>query len=282
MSAPRPSGADLHLHTLYSDGAYTPESLVAAAREKQLAAIAVTDHDILDGVAPTRLAAGTEGPEVIAGVEFGVASDDDRPGELHIVGLFINTESPRLRAELAALRDLRRARAMEMIERLNRAGVVLRPQQVFSLAAGDSVGRLHIARALVEVGRVKTVGAAFNHWLGVGKPGYVARTGHSAVATIEMIHAAGGVAIMAHPGQTGRDDQIAALAAAGMDGIEAFSSDHTAAQVARYIETAEALGLLVSGGSDCHGHNKDRVQIGTVRLDESRLEALRQRAATRR
>ncbi len=96
---------------------------------------------------------------------------------------------------------------------------------------------------------------------------------------MDLIHAAGGVAIMAHPGQTGRDDQIAALAAAGMDGLEAFSSDHSAAQVAWYIETAEALGLLVSGGSDCHGYNKDRVLIGSVRLDEERLEALRRRAA---
>ena len=278
MSALRPHGADLHLHTRFSDGAYTPEGLVAAARDKQLAAIAVTDHDILDGVAPARLAAGTEGPEVIAGVEFGVASDDDRPGELHIVGLFLDPDSARLRAELAAFRALRRERVLEMIERLNRCGVVLRPQQVFSLAAGDSVGRLHVARALVEVGHVKTIGAAFNHWLGVGKPGYVARTRPNAVEAIELIHAAGGVAIMAHPGQTQRDDQIASLAAAGMDGIEAFSSDHTAGQVAQYIEMAGALGLLVSGGSDCHGHNKERALIGTVRLDESRLEALRQRA----
>jgi len=282
LSASRPNGADLHLHTLYSDGAYTPEALVAIAREKQLAAIAVTDHDILDGVAPARLAAGAEGPEVIAGVEFGVASDDDRPGELHIVGLFLNTESPRLRTELARFRDLRRERVLEMIERLNRSGVALRPQQVFSLAAGDSIGRLHVARALVEVGRVKTVGAAFNHWLGIGKPGYVARAEPSVAQTMELIHAAGGVAIMAHPGQTQRDDQIASLAAAGMDGLEAFSPDHTAAQVAGYIETAEALGLLVSGGSDCHGHNKDRVQIGSVRLDESRLEALRRRAEFRK
>jgi len=280
LSTLRPNGADLHLHTLFSDGAYSPEALVAAAREKHLAAIAVTDHDILDGVAPARLAAGTEGPEVIAGVEFGVASDDDRPGELHIVGLFLDTESPRLRAELAAFRDARRQRVHEMLERLNRCGVMLRPQQVFSLAGGDSVGRLHVARALVEVGHVKTIGAAFNHWLGVGKPGYVARTHPSAAETMELIHAAGGVAIMAHPGQSGRDDQIAALAEAGMDGIEAFSSDHTATQVARYIETAEALGLLVSGGSDCHGHNKARALIGTVRIDESRLEALRRRAET--
>ena len=282
MSALRPNGADLHLHTIFSDGAYTPEALIAAARERHLAAIAVTDHDTLDGVEPTRLAAGTEGPEVIAGVEFGAAGNDDRPGELHIAGLFLDPASERLRAELARFRNLRRERVFEMIERLNRCGLVMRPQQVFSLAAGDSVGRLHVARALVEAGHVKTIGAAFNHWLGVGKPGYVARAEPSVAQTMELIHAAGGVAIMAHPGQTGRDDQIADLAAAGMDGLEAFSPDHTAAQVAGYIKTAEALGLLVSGGSDCHGHNKDRVQIGSVRLDESRLEALRRRAEFRK
>jgi 3',5'-nucleoside bisphosphate phosphatase len=278
LSAPRLNGADLHLHTTYSDGAYTPEELVAVAREKRLAAIAVTDHDILDGVAPARSAAGTEGPEVISGVEFGVASEDDRPGELHIVGLFVDTESARLRGELAALRDLRRERVLEMIERLNRCGVTLRPQQVFSLAAGDSVGRLHVARALLEIGHVKNIGAAFHHWLGVGKPAYVPRERPTAVETIDLIHSAGGVAIMAHPGQTQRDDQIAALAAVGLDGLEAFSSDHTAEQVAQYIETTEKLGLLVSGGSDCHGHNKDRIRVGSVRLEESRLEALRRRA----
>lgn len=279
MSELRPSGADLHLHTIFSDGAYTPEALVAAAREHHLAAIAVTDHDTLDGVAPSRAAAGTDGPEVIAGVEFGVACDDDCPGELHIVGLFLNPDSVRLRFELARFRELRRARVMEMVERLNRCGVALRPQQVFALAEGDSVGRLHVARALVEIGCVKTVGAAFNHWLGTGKPGYVARTEPSAAQTIELIHAAGGVSVMAHPGQTGRDDQIAEFAAAGMDGIEAFSPDHTAEQTARYIETAKALGLLVSGGSDCHGHNKERAVLGSVRVDERRLEALRLRAS---
>lgn len=281
MNSLRPNGADLHLHTIFSDGAYTPESLIAAARERHLAAIAVTDHDAIDGVEPTRTAAGKAGPEVIAGVEFGVA-DEERPGELHIVGLFLDTESGRLRCELERFRNLRRERVYEMIQRLNRCGMVMRPQQVFSLAGGESVGRLHVARALVEAGYVKTIGAAFERWLGTGKPGYVARARPNVAETLDLIHSAGGVAVMAHPAQSLRDDQIPALAAAGLDGLEAFTPDMTGAESARYIALAESLGLLVSGGSDCHGHNKDLASIGSVRLEEARLEALRNRAARAR
>jgi 3',5'-nucleoside bisphosphate phosphatase len=278
MTARKPYGADLHLHSVYSDGVYTPETLVAAACGHDLRTIALTDHDSVDGVEPTRRAARDAGLEVIAGAEFGVPVANDGDEEIHLVGLFLDIESPALLEGLRHNRTQRKQRVMEMIEKLNRIGVTVRTEEVLCLAAPGNVTRLHLARALVKAGRVRSVGAAFKRWLRPGGPAFVSRAGAPAAETIALIHRAGGLAIMAHPGKTLRDGEVPALAKAGLDAIEVYCPDHSAAQELHYLKLAAQYGLLAGAGSDCHGDPNGRILIGKVRLDEDKLEALRARA----
>jgi predicted metal-dependent phosphoesterase TrpH len=284
MTARKPHGADLHLHTVYSDGVYTPETLVAAARGHDLRTIALTDHDSVDGVEPTRRAAGDARLggqaeiEVIAGAEFGVPVADEGDEEIHLVGLFLDVESSALQEGLQRNRAQRRQRVMEMIEKLNRIGVTVRTEEVLSLAAPGNVTRLHLARALVQAGHVRSVGAAFKRWFRPGGPAFVPRAGAPAAETIALIHRAGGLAVMAHPGKTLRDDAIPALVEAGLGAIEVYCPDHSASQELHYLKLAAQHGLLAGAGSDCHGDRNGRILIGKVRLDQDRLEALRARA----
>jgi predicted metal-dependent phosphoesterase TrpH len=264
---------------VYSDGVYTPETLVAAARAQDLRTIALTDHDSVDGVEPTRRAALQAGIEVIGGAEFGVPVSDEGDEEIHLVGLFLDIESPALLEGLKHNRTQRRQRVMEMIEKLNRIGLTLRTEEVLSLAGPGNVTRLHLARALVKAGRVRSVGAAFKRWLRPGGPAFVPRAGAPAAETIALIHRAGGLAAMAHPGTTQRDAEIPALAEAGLDAIEVYCPDHSASQELHYLKLAAQHGLLADAGSDCHGDPHGRILIGKVRLDEDKLEALRARAA---
>jgi len=281
MSHPPTGGADLHLHTVFSDGAYTPEELVEAARRAGLAAIAITDHDTLAAVERARRAAARL-PEVIAGVEFGTP-DQEGPGEeTHIVGLFLDPSSDELQSALARFRALRRERVLRVIEKLNRAGLKLDPEEVLDLAGPGSLGRLHVARALVAAGYARSVGSAFRLWLGPGRPGFVPRHRPSVAETIALIHRAGGVAVLAHPGKTGCDGDIGPMVEAGLDAIEAYCPDHTPDQVRRYLEAARRYGLLIAGGSDCHGRAKETITLGRVRLDLDLVEALRARAGGKR
>jgi hypothetical protein len=286
MTARKPHGADLHLHTVYSDGLYTPETLVAAAREQGLRAIALTDHDSVEGVEPARQAAREAGIEVVAGAEFGVPVFNDSGDEIHLIGLFLDLESAALREGLERNRAQRKQRVMEMIAKLNRIGVPIRTEEVLSLAAAacppqapGNVMRLHLARALVRAGRARSAQMAFRRWLRPGAPAFVPRRGASASEVISLIHRAGGLAVMAHPGKTLRDDEIPALAEAGLDAVEVYCPDHSASDELRYLQLAARHGLLAAAGSDCHGDHNGRILIGKVRLDEDRLEALRARAA---
>jgi len=279
MIVRKPHGADLHLHTVYSDGIYTPETLVAAAREHDLRAIALTDHDSVDGVEPTRRAARDSGLEVIAGAEFGVPVLDEGDEEIHLVGLFLDLESSALQEGLRRNRAQRKQRVMEMIEKLNRIGVTVRAEEVLRLSPPGNVTRLHLARALIQAGRVRSVRTAFKRWLRPGGAAFVPRAGAPAAETIALIHRAGGLAVMAHPGKTLRDAEIPALAEAGLDALEVYCPDHSASDELRYLKLAAQHGLLAGAGSDCHGDRNGRILIGKVRLDEDQVEALRARAA---
>lgn len=277
---PRPHFcADLHLHTHHSDGAFSPEELVTNACRAGLAAIAITDHDSVAGIAPARLAAGGNGPEIIAGVEFGTPADDTNLPEAHIVGLFVDDHDPELRGAIAQWRALRRERVVHICAKLNRLGVTVRPDEVFTLAGNASVGRLHVARVLVDNGAAANINAAFRQWLGADGPAYVPRQCASGADLVALIHRTGGVAVLAHPKLNVTDEEIPRFAAVRIDAIEVYSPEHSAADEQHYLDLAAELGLLVAGGSDCHGENKFRAVLGSVRLDKSRLEALRQRAA---
>lgn len=266
--------ADLHLHTNFSDGTYTPEELAAEARRCALRAVALTDHDTMEGC-PRMAAACRE-----AGIEFLPASEltaewDDI--ELHLIGYFLDAENERLRKELARFQEVRQQRISEVAGRLNKLGVPLQAESVFALANCRSPGRPHVARALVQGGFCRTLDEAFERFLRKGKPAWVPKFKISAVAAIGLIHHAGGLAVMAHPGLNKTDDVIPHLVEAGLDGLECFHTKHSTAMTAHYLELAEYHGLAVTGGSDCHGLSKGKPLIGTIKVPYKLVQHLRDR-----
>lgn len=254
--------ADLHIHTTASDGTWQPEALAKAALDKGLVMIAVTDHDTTQGVASVQAAGKIYGLEVIGGVELSVDHDDL---EIHLLGLGIEPEHPELKSVMEQLHQSRYERGRHMVEKLQAQGISISFSRVQELAGNKLIGRPHIARVLVENGYVESIGDAFSKYIGKGCPAYVPRHKIAPAEAIDIIHAAGGVAIWAHPGLTAHDELLPQLTACGLDGLEAYHSAHQPDQVYHYLELAASRQLLVSGGSDCHGPGmREQLLLGTV------------------
>jgi len=270
--------ADLHLHTNFSDGTYSPEELVAQAARNGLSAMALTDHDTVEGCARTSEACRTAGIEFIVGTELTAEQDEN---EIHILGYLIDLENPRFRTEISRFQQVRQNRIHEMAARLNAIGISLTAEDVFALANCRSPGRPHVARALVKAGFCSSLDQAFERFLKKNRPAWVPKFKMSAAIAIELIHHAGGVAVMAHPGLNRTDDVIPGMVEAGLDGIECFHTKHSTHMTEHYLELAEQHGLLVTGGSDCHGLSKGKPLIGTIRVPYEYVERLKARAASR-
>ena len=271
--------ADLHLHTNFSDGTFTPEELVANAAQQKLSAIALTDHDTVGGCARAAAACAAAGLEFIAGSELTAEQDDH---EIHILGYFLDPQNEKLLTETAKFQTVRQNRIREMVARLNELNVPLDVDEVFALANCASPGRPHVARALVKAGLVASLDEAFERFLKMNRPAWVPKMKMSALDAIALIHQAGGLAVMAHPGLNRADQVIPALVAAGLDGLECFHTKHPKATAEHYLQLAKQHGLLVTGGSDCHGLSKGRPLIGTVRLPFHYLEKLKAKVAERK
>ena len=268
--------ADLHLHTHFSDGTYTPEELVAQGQRHGLAVLALTDHDTVEGCAPMAAACKLAGMEFIPGTEL---TAEEGGNELHILSYFLDTENVKLLTEIAKFQAVRQNRIREMVARLNAHQIPLRAEAVFELANCRSPGRPHVARAMVQGGHCATPDEAFQRFLRKDRPAWVPKFKVSAAHAIELIHQAGGVAVMAHPGLNRTDEVIPALAAAGLDGLECFHTKHSTSTTRRYLEVAEQHRLLVTGGSDCHGLSKGKPLIGTIKLPYEYVAKLKARAA---
>jgi hypothetical protein len=264
--------ADLHLHTHFSDGTYSPEEVAALGRKFGLAALALTDHDTVEGCARMAQACAAGGIEFITGTELTAEQDDN---ELHILGYFLDTQNTRLLGEIAKFQAVRQNRIREMVARLNDLGVPLAADAVFALANCRSPGRPHVARALVNAGLCNSLDEVFERYLKKSRPAWVPKKKMSALDGIELIHQAGGLAVMAHPGLNRTDDVIPGLVDAGLDGIECFHTKHSTAMSQHYLKLADKYRLLVTGGSDCHGLSKGKPLIGTVKLPYSYVEKLK-------
>ena len=263
--------ADLHLHTQFSDGTFTPEELVLHAQKQGLACIALTDHDTVEGCARAATACAAVQMEFIAGAELTAEHADT---EVRILGYFLDTQNPVLLEKIARFQAVRQNRIREMVAALNQIGIPLQAGAVFALANCKSPGRPHVARALVKEKLIGSIDEAFERYLKKGRPAWVPKTKMSALEGVGLIHQAGGLAIMAHPGLNRTDAIIPDLVDAGLDGIECFHTKHSTVMSERYLEIAEKHHLLVTGGSDCHGFSKKTPLIGTVRVPYAYVEKL--------
>jgi predicted metal-dependent phosphoesterase TrpH len=273
---------DLHLHTTASDGLLAPAALVERAAAAGLTIIAVTDHDTVGGLAHAVDAGRTRAVRVVAGIEITAVEDGS---DLHVLGYFIDPGSPILAAFLREQREDRTRRVREMGKRLRTLGLSVDVDALIreADAVTRSIGRPAIADALVASGQAVDRTDAFNRLLGRGKPGFVPRRGTPAAAVIETIHAACGIASVAHPGVTSTDSLIERLAGQGLDAIEVWHSDHTPDQQRHYAMLADRLGLAKSGGSDFHGDGVHRAaRLGGVLLPEPEFQRLEAAAEKRR
>ena len=275
---------DLHTHTTASDGRCTPAELVDRAVTAGVTVLGVADHDTMDGVAGVQAAAARRGVEVVPGIEI-TAVESAR--DVHVLGYFLDAANAPLNGFLQTQRATRVARLQAIGERLASLGMPVDLTPLLEEArreTGRSLGRPRVARLLIDAGYVADTREAFERWLGTGCPAFVERTGASVVDVIAIVHAAGGLASLAHPGRTRLDARIDAFAEAGLDALEVYHSDHDAEAVARYRLTAGRLGLLVTGGSDFHGDPTHGFEPGVATLPEDewqRLRAARHRHAAR-
>jgi predicted metal-dependent phosphoesterase TrpH len=272
----RPAGTiDLHLHTTASDGRCTPGELVDRAARAGVAVLAVTDHDTTAAWDEVRAAAAARGLETISGIEI---TATEGGGDLHVLGYLYDVRNEALAEFLKKQRAVRTARIEAIAARLAGHGVPVDLSAIVEDArkdGGRSLGRPHIARAMVAAGHVASVNEAFSRWLEHGGPGFVPREGPSVEAVIQTIHDAGGIASLAHPGQRGLAARVPALAAAGLDAVEAFHPDHDAALTAEYVAIGRNLGLLLTGGSDFHGDPAHGLDPGSVTLPLEEWDRLR-------
>jgi 3',5'-nucleoside bisphosphate phosphatase len=263
---------DLHLHTIHSDGTERPESVVRMAHQARLTAIAITDHDTLAGLEAAALAARSHAIEFIPGVEL---SSTDGRSDVHILGYYVDPAAPGFADELDRLRDGRRTRAEQIVEKLIALGFPITMEQVCVFADTAPIGRPHIAAAIVEAGHAATIDQAFERFLGYRGPAYVPKRSLTPAGAIDLVRQAGGVAVLAHPGSLRRDDLLPELKAAGLQGIEVWHPKHDPGRVSRYTAMAQEMGLAVTGGSDFHGGGRGTAVVGEQPVPSSVLGPLR-------
>lgn len=275
------AGIDLHAHTIYSDGTFTPAETVALALERGLEAVSISDHDSTEGLREAFAAAEGTRLEVVPGVEFSAVHDGHG---IHVLAYWMDVEDREFQGELTRLREDRFARGERMVAKLRELGYPITFDRVKEIAEGKNIVRPHIAQALVEAGVVPTIEDAFTpELIKDGGRAYVEKHALDPVEALRLIKRAGGVAVVAHPGLHREglgvpDELIERMATEGLDGIECAHPDHPPGAEPRYREMALRLGLVVTGSSDCHGTRYDPVRLGSVTTEPQEFARLKQRA----
>lgn len=255
---------DLHAHTSASDGTYSPNELVTLAKSEGIEAIAITDHDTIEGV-PEALESGEKiGLEVIPGVEISI---DHQPGSMHVLGLFLDIKNKKLIEYLTVLQASRSSRNPKIIEKLNELGLAISMEDVQKISGGGQVGRPHIAAALLKDGYVSSNQQAFDKYLKKGAIAYFERNRLTREETVDMIHGAGGLVILAHPNTLGVNGSsfsylMSELKEVGFDGLEVFYNSHSQTDEDRLMKIVDKNGFIISGGTDFHGQNKPSIKLG--------------------
>lgn len=265
--------ADLHVHTYFSDGTFSPEEVVSAALERDISCIGICDHDSVEGVGPASEFAKKNPIEIIPGVELTALKQGK---EIHILGYFISWKEKWLAEIFKKIQAERVERMKHMIKKLKNFNIEISLDEVLELSqAKGSIGRLHLARALLKKKAIPSLQAAFSRYIGDFKPCYVEDINFSPKEAVEIILKAKGVPVLAHPGILKDDSLIPEFMEYGLRGIEVFHSDHSPAAGSKYEKIAKKYNLLVTGGSDCHGMGKSRVLMGSVKVPYSIVEKLK-------
>jgi len=260
---------DLHIHSTASDGTLTPEEIVARARRLGLAAIAITDHDTVDGVHQILQDDLPKEIAFLSGVELSTAAPPGCPcrGSLHLLGYGFRPDDPTLGRELYKLQDARRNRNPQIVAKLQALGIDIAMEELAS-DTPQQTGRPHIARLLLEKGVVRSFDEAFERFIGSDGPAYVDKYRIECRNAIGLIRRAGGIPVLAHPalispvGKWPLEDLLAELQSFGLQGLEAYYPEHSQAQTRRFRTLAERHGLLVTGGTDFHGAIKPDIEMG--------------------
>lgn len=277
-----PGFVDLHLHTTASDGVCSPVEIVRYAKMKGLQAIAITDHDTIEGLSEGLSEGQRIGFEVIPGIEI---SAEHSPGSMHLLGYFIDIDNTLLLERLRFLQKARAERNPRMVEKLNRLGLNITYKEVLRASGGGQVGRPHFAQVLLEKGYVRSFQEAFDRFLKKGAPAYLDKFRFKANEAIDLIRQSGGVAVLAHPNTLGLNGAaelkvlIRQLLEQGLQGIEVYYPEHSPVEVTQYKSLAEGFGLIVTGGTDYHGIEGSDLEIGIgrgeMRLPYSMVENLK-------
>jgi predicted metal-dependent phosphoesterase TrpH len=266
--------ADLHLHTIFSDGTLSCEELVSNAGKAGLSAISIVDHDTVDGFARAKESGDQSGLEVISGVEL---TAEHEGSEIHLLGYLFDPGYQPLLEKLEFLKKTRIERIYKICDKLKKdMDVDLDPQAVFSLSGKGTVGRLHVARAMVKTGLIKSTYEAFYKYIGDRCPGYVSGFKLTPVEAIKLVKAAGGVPVLAHPYTLRRDELIPEFIRMGLMGLEVYYSEHTQGMVNFYLELVRKYGLIATGGSDFHGDAKPEVKLGSIKIPYELVERLKE------
>ena len=264
--------ADLHLHTLYSDGTDSPERVVELAKAAGLSAIAITDHDNTQAVAVARPAAERHGIELLTGIEMSATAQG---AEVHVLGFLFDPSDAALQAYLRQQQARRVERVKEMVRRLRRVGVQIDAEEVLALAKQGTVGRPHVAQVLLTHGYISTRAEAFSRYIGPDNPGFVPGSPIPPAEAIRIVREAGGIPVLAHPVYLENDALIERFVKEGLGGLEVYHSGHSPEQVRHYEQIADRLKLLKTGGSDYHGAPKEGVPVGMVKVPYELVEALK-------
>jgi hypothetical protein len=264
--------ADLHLHTIFSDGTYTPSELITESKNCGLSAISVVDHDTVESIEPIREAAKTSDIEILPGIEL---SAEHKGHEVHILGYLIDYSNKNLIEKLAFLNKNRIERIYKITDKLKSIGLNISPEAVFDIAGKATVGRLHVARALVKEGLVCSVFEAFQKFIGDKCPAYYLGFKFSVSEAIRLVRDAGGISVLAHPYSINNDDFIREFIDDGVMGIEVYYPEHSQSMINFYLDLARRHNLLITGGSDCHGDAKPEVRIGSIKIPYELVEKLK-------
>lgn len=268
--------SDLHIHTTFSDGSLTPYEVVKWASQKNIYAIAISDHDTIEGIECAINSSKLYDIIIIPGIELSCIFEDE---EIHLLGYYFDLLNADLIETLKILKLSRETRGEKIIKKLNKLGFSLTIQEVYNIVGKGVIGRPHIAKAMVDKNYVSSVQEAFDKYLNRYRPAYVDRYRLSLREGINIIHRAGGVAVIAHPGLIRNENIFNETLKMEIDGIEAIHSKHSPQDILRYRQVANENRLIITGGSDFHGEFNDKTPVlGDYFVDYSHVELLYKKA----